>query len=256
MTAQAVNGDSADELSTIAMKQKVTALILCGGKGERLRPLTVSVPKPLVCIKGRPILSYLLDHVKKFGITDIVIAAGFQAEKIDAFFREHHRDLTVKIVNSGDVDIIERTQACSTHIAGDFVLLYGDTLADVNFSRLQEFHYSHNAKATITLYPLKSQFGLAELDQDGSVTSFQEKPTLDKWINIGNFYYENEVLSWMRDFSSYARFLEFLASQRKLQGFKHRGIHITVNTLRELEDAEENIDEFTSKQKAADHETR
>ncbi len=229
------------------MKNQVTALILCGGKGERLRPLTDSIPKPLVRIKGRPILSYLLDHVKKFGIENVVIAAGFQAEQIAIFFRDHHRDLEVQIVNSGDVDIIERVKDCAPQIEGDLLLLYGDTLADVDFNRLQEFHRSHRAKATITLYPLKSQFGLAELDQDGNVTSFQEKPTLDKWINIGNFYYDNEVLSWMHDFSSYARFLEFLGSQGKLKGFKHHGIHITVNTLRELEDAEANIHEFATR---------
>lgn len=229
------------------MKNNTTVLILCGGKGERLRPLTEFIPKPLVHLKGRPILSYLLDHVKKFGMEDIVIAAGFQAEKINIFFQENHHDLNVTIVNSGDVDIIERIKACSPHIKGDFILLYGDTLADVDLNQLQEFHFSHNAKATITLYPLKTQFGLAELDQDENVTSFREKPTLDKWINIGNFYYEKEVLSWMNDFSSYARFLEFLGSQKKLKGFKHQGVHITVNTIRELEDAEEYIHEFAAK---------
>lgn len=228
------------------MKKSVSAVILCGGKGERLRPLTESIPKPLICIKGRPILSYLLDHVRKSGIVDVIIAAGFQAEKIHAFFRDHHRDLAVRIVDSGDVDIIERVKACAPHIAGDFILLYGDTLADVDFNRLQEFHHSHGADATISLYPLASQFGLAELDRDGYVTSFREKPVLDQWINIGNFYYNNTVLAWMKDFSSYARFLEYLGSQRKLKGYKHRGIHITVNTLRELEDAEEKIDEFAT----------
>ena len=69
------------------MKRHVAVLILCGGKGERLRPLTESLPKPLVEIKGRPILSYLMDHVVKFGIVDIVIAAGFKSEKIREFFR-------------------------------------------------------------------------------------------------------------------------------------------------------------------------
>jgi glucose-1-phosphate cytidylyltransferase len=125
--------------------------------------------------------------------------------------------------------------------------MYGDTLADVDLNRLQEFHFSHTAKATITLYPLKSQFGLATLDEDGYVTSFREKPTLDHWINIGNFYFEHDVISWMNDYSSFAGFLQFLGSQKKLQGFRHQGIHITVNTLRELEEAEENIDEFAEK---------
>ena len=228
-------------------KKKVTALILCGGKGERLRPLTESIPKPLVHLKGRPILSYLLDHIKKFDIDNVIIAAGFQAEKIHQFFKENHLDLNVTIVDSGDVDIIDRIKACSSHLTNDFILLYGDTLADVNLNQLQQFHYSHSSKATITLWPLKSQFGLAEMDSEGNVIKFREKPTLDQWINIGNFYYENEALNWMKDFTSYADFLEFLGSQKKLKGFKHQGVHITVNTLRELEDAEQNIHEFEIK---------
>lgn len=229
------------------MKNNPAVLILCGGKGERLRPLTESTPKPLVHIKGRPILSYLLDHIKKFGISDVVIAAGFQAEKIHRFFEENHCDLNVTIVDSGDVDIADRITACAPHIKGDFILLYGDTLADVNLSELQQYHYSHDSKATITLWPLKSQFGLAEIDSEGNVTKFREKPTLDQWINIGNFYFENDVLDTIKDFNSYADFLEYLGSEKKLKGFKHHGIHITVNTLRELEDAEQNIHEFETK---------
>jgi len=228
------------------MKKPVTALILCGGKGERLRPLTESIPKPLVQIKGRAILSYLLDHIEKFDIDDIVIAAGFKAGKIGAFFRDNPRRPSIKIVDSGDVDIIERIKSCAQHIAGDFILFYGDTLADVDLDKLQDFHASRGSKATITLYPLKSQFGLVTLDDGGNVTRFEEKPTLDRWINIGHFYYANEALTWMKDFSSYAAFLEFLGREGKLAGFKHDGVHITVNTFRELEDAEQNIHEFAA----------
>lgn len=228
------------------LNKKVTVLILCGGKGERLRPLTDSLPKPLLHVKNRPILSYLLDYLKKFGIEDIIIAAGYQSEKIHVFFEENHKDLNITIIDSGDVDIIDRVRVCTPYIKDDFILLYGDTLANVMINKLQEFHFSHDLKATITLWPFKSSFGLAELDKDGNVINFREKPTLDQWINIGHFYFEKEVLNWMKDFTTYAEFLEFLADQKKLKAFKHHGIHITVNTFRELEDAEINIDEFKS----------
>lgn len=226
------------------MKKKITALILCGGKGERLRPLTDMLPKPLVRLRGRPILSYLLDYLKKYGIEDVVIAAGFQAEIIYKFFEENYRDLNVKIVDSGDVDIIERIKSCSSQIKDDFILLYGDTLANVNLEHLQEFHFSHGSKATITLLPFKSSFGLFELDQEGNAINFREKPTLNQSINIGYFYYEKEIFSWIKNFATYGEFLEFLANQRKLKGFMHYGVHLTVNTLRELEDAEQVIDKF------------
>jgi len=226
------------------MKRKVTVLILCGGKGERLRPLTESTPKPLIHINDRPILSYLLDYIQKFEITDIVVAVGFKAEKIKTYFKNKYTDLNITIVDSGDVDIIDRIKSCSHYINDDFILLYGDTLADVNFNKLQEYHYSHNLDATITLLPLKSQFGLVELDCESNITSFEEKPTLNHWINIGNFYYDKKILSQMKNYSSYARFLEDMGLEKKMKGYKHDGVHITVNTLRELEDAEQNIHEF------------
>ena len=230
------------------LKKKVTALILCGGKGERLRPLTDILPKPLVCLRGRPILSYLLDYLKKDGIEDVVIAAGFKAELIYKFFEENYRDMNVKIVDSGDVDVIERIKSCSSQIKGDFILLYGDAIANVNLERLQEFHFSHSSWATITLWPFKSSFGLFELDQDGNIINYREKPTLKESINIGYFYFEKEIFSWIKDVATFAEFLELLVNQRKLKGFMHHGLHLTVNTLRELEEAEQIINKFEAKQ--------
>lgn len=226
------------------MMNNVTAVILCGGKGERLRPLTEKTPKPLIHINGRPILSYMLDHILKFDITDVVVAVGYESDKIRDFFNNGYNDLNVTIVDSGDVDIIERILACSDYIQGEFIVLYGDTLADVDYEKLQKYHYSHTLNATLTLYPLKSQFGLVELDDDDNIINFQEKPTLDKWINIGGFYYDNEMLSIMKMYSNYAEFLEAMGDTKKIKGYKHLGIHITVNTLRELEDAKQNIHLF------------
>lgn len=228
----------------VTLKNKVTALILCGGKGERLRPLTDIVPKPLVQIRGRPLLSHLLDHLKKYAIEDIVIAAGFKAEVIKSFFQENHLDMKVTIVDSGDADIVERIKSCASHINGDFILLYGDTLANVNLEHLREFHFSHSLKATITVWPLKSTFGLFELDESNDVVIYREKPTLKESINIGFFYMEHEVLSWAQEFSTFVEFLEFLTKERRLKGFVHHGMHLTVNTLRELEDAKEAIEKF------------
>jgi len=226
------------------MQNNVTVVILCGGKGERLRPLTEKTPKPLVHINGRPILSYMLDHIIKFNISNVVIAVGYESDKIRNFFHDEYTSLNVTIVDSGDVDIIERIKACSDFIEDEFILLYGDTLANVDYNELQEYHYSHSLNATLTLYPLKSQFGLVELDKDSNVTNFQEKPTLDKWINIGGFYYDNTMLTKMKEYTSYAEFLEDMGMAKLIKGYKHLGIHITVNTLHELDEAKKNIHLF------------
>jgi len=226
------------------MKSNVTALILCGGKGERLRPLTESTPKPLVCINNRPILSYLLDHIKSYEISDVVVATGYLSGKIQEFFKSSFTELNVKIVNSGDADILERINACMPYIEGDFIVFYGDTLANIDLQALQDFHYEHDKKISMTLWPLKSDFGLVELDSNNEVKNFQEKPTLDKWINIGGFYYQQEAVELLDGHSNYANFLSYASSINQIKGYKHAGIHITVNTLHELEKAKENINMF------------
>lgn len=226
------------------MNNNVSVIILCGGKGERLRPLTESIPKPLVEINGRPILEYLIDYLRSFGVNDIFITSGYKAEKIFEYFENKHKDLNIQIVDSGESDIIDRIKSCAKYIHNDFILLYGDTLANVNFEELQRFHKGHDKQSTITLYQLRSQFGIAELDENDTITRFVEKPILDKWINIGNFYFDKDIFEKMKEFNRFQDFLEHMGNNKEIKGYKHTGIHITVNTFNELEEAKENIHKF------------
>ena len=86
------------------------AIILCGGKGERLRPITNDVPKPLVEINDKPILHYLIEHLKKYNIRKINIASGYKSDVIERYFSENNYNASIKIHDSGDVDIIKRIQ--------------------------------------------------------------------------------------------------------------------------------------------------
>lgn len=222
-------------------KNELNVILLCGGKGERLHPLTENMPKPLIFIKGNPILWYVIEHLKKFAIMDFIIATGYKSEKLHDYFLDSHKDINVRIVDSGDVDIINRIFDSRKYITGDFLVCYGDTLSNVNIYNLIQYHKSHKEKATMTVWPLRSQFGLVELDINGKVVSFKEKPVLDKWINIGYFYFKYEAFSLMSGFNRFENFLDSLALEGELNAYRHTGLHITVNTVRELEDAEENI---------------
>jgi len=227
--------------------ERLSALILCGGKGERLKPLTTSLPKPLIPIKGRPILNYLIHHLSASGITNLLVATGYQAEKVEEYFKSNHRDLTIKLVNSGDADIIQRIKDAAPHLDGDFLMVYGDTLSDVELTRLIDFHHAHPGKATVTVWPMRSPFGVMEFGERESIQTFHEKPVLDKWINIGYFYFGREVLDGLAPFDKFEDFLRHLTTKKELYGFKHRGVHITVNTQKELSEAEANIDKIASK---------
>lgn len=219
------------------------AIILCGGKGERLRPLTADLPKPLIPIKGRPLLGHIVDHVRKHKVQDLIAAVGYKADRIADYFEKDLR-LKVRLVDSGDADIVKRLAACAPLIEDGFLVLYGDTLSNVDIDDLIAFHRARPQKATVTVWPLRSSFGLLEVGDDGKVLSFKEKPTLDKWINIGYFYFEKEALSWMAGFERFEDFLGHLVAKGELNAYRHTGVHITVNTINDLAEAEENIGRF------------
>ena len=195
-------------------------------------------------IKGRPILSYLLSHFQDYGFRRFVVAVGYKSKAFTRYFKTDHRDLSVEIVDSGDADIIKRIQDASDLLPGDFIMCYGDTLADINLDDLIRFHRRHERELTITCYPLQSQFGVMEIGENGRVRSFVEKPVLDKWINIGYYYFSRRIMDRVHRHHRFLDFLHDTIDDGNLFSYRHRGVHITVNTVRELEDAEHNIVQF------------
>jgi len=223
------------------------AIILCGGKGERLRPLTKNFPKPLIKIKNEPILSHIVRHLKMNDINDFIFATGYKSETIEKYLKNERKDISFEISNSGDVDIIKRIQDAGSLINGDFLVLYGDTLSDIDIKKLIQDHNMKDQTVTMAVWPLQSQFGLVEIDSNGKVLSFVEKPILNKWINIGYFYFNHEMLELTYEYKKFADFLKALAIKNLLNAFRHRGIHITVNTVEELNKAENNIEKILKK---------
>ena len=225
---------------------KKQALILCGGEGLRLRPITEEIPKPMVKINNKSILGYIIDHICTFNFDEIVIATGYRSSKIEEYVAANYPDFEFNIYNSGNVDIAQRIKDEAKSSADDLIVLYGDTLSDVDINELIKFHHSHPGKATVTVWPLQTQFGVLDIDQLGVVSSYEEKPILDKWINIGYFYFEHEVLQLLNEFYNFEAYLNKLVELKELHGYKHLGSHITVNTLEELQYAENNIDKMTN----------
>ncbi|MFC2117183.1 NDP-sugar synthase [Bacteroidota bacterium] len=223
---------------------KLSIVILCGGKGERLYPYTNDIPKPLLEIKNKPILSYIIEHLARFEMQELIFATGYKSDKIKHFIDSKYSGCDYKTIDSGNVDIIKRIQDASQYIQNDFMILYGDTLSNVNYNKLLEFHKSNKQPATMTVWPLQSQFGVVDIAEDGKVLNFHEKPILDKWINIGYFCFRKEMIEDLFKHSSYATWIKTLAAKEMLNAYKHKGIHITVNTIKELADAEKNVDKI------------
>jgi glucose-1-phosphate cytidylyltransferase len=219
----------------------IKTILLCGGKGERLYPLTSDIPKPLVKIKDKSILSHIIDHLFKFDMNDLIILTGYKSEKIKSYVEEKYVNSNIQIIDSGDVDIIQRIKDALPYIDNDFMLLYGDTISNINITNLKNFHSTSDYPVTMTVWPLVSQFGIVDIDNKGGVLGFKEKPKLDKWINIGYFYFDNQMKDMIKNSLSFSQFLEKIAGKKMLGAYKHEGIHITVNTVKELSEAKKNI---------------
>jgi glucose-1-phosphate cytidylyltransferase len=227
--------------------QDISAIILAGGKGERLRPFTESIPKALVPLNGVPLLRHLMTYLAARGVTRFVLCTGYLAEKIDEFARtECDPSWTVTCVNSGDATMTDRILDALEHVKTQRALIcYGDTLANVDMAGLVAEHGKSGAAATLTVYPLHSPFGIVSFEPSGQVREFLEKPLLPYWINIGFLLCEPQAFAALKRGSDMVPFLTGLAQAKSLHVYRHEGKHLTVNTEKERAEAESNIEFFT-----------
>src|SRR6185295_15443677 len=139
---------------------ELTAVLLCGGKGERLKPFTETLPKALVPLNGEPLLSHLLRYLAAAGLSRFVVCVGYKAEAIESFLsRRPAQPWQVTCVHSGDASMTDRLLDARPRIQGTSLICYGDTLANIDLVDLLREHRRTGALATLTVYPLHSPFG-------------------------------------------------------------------------------------------------
>lgn len=213
-------------------------LILCGGKGLRLRPITENIPKPLVTLRGKPLLDHIIEFFAKSGFPDVVLAIGYKGEMI----RSYYSGRKIEYVDSGDAGILQRIKDANGLLSDRFFVAYGDAIADVDLRKLIDAHTRNNALVTITTYRMQSPFGIVESDSTGKIVDFREKPFLDHWINIGFMVFEKRALEYAG--TDLVEFFEKIISLGRLYEYRHHGKHITVNTEKDKENAEKEIGYF------------
>jgi glucose-1-phosphate cytidylyltransferase len=228
------------------MTSEVTAILLCGGKGERLKPFTDTRPKPLIPLGGKPLLYHLMRHLAAAGVRRFVLCVGYKAEAIEQFAREEaDKDWRIECVNSGDAAMADRVIDARPFVPGPALICYGDTLANVDVQSLRRHHQQSGGLATVSVYPLESPFGIVNVEEpSGHVTGLAEKPRLPYWINIGFVYCEPAALDALERGSDLVHFLSTLAQRRQLSAYKHPGKHLTVNTEKERVSAEQEMVSF------------
>ncbi len=181
------------------------ALILAGGKGTRLRPLTVYTPKPVVPICNRPFLLYQIDTLRRAGITDITLSLSYQPNKIEQLLGDGS-DYGVKLrytVEPQPMGTAGAYKYAEELIREPTVVFNGDILTDLDLKAVIREHKERKALATIVLAPVEnpSAYGLVETENDGRIRRFLEKPKADEitvnTINAGTYVLEPKVLDYI-----------------------------------------------------------
>ena len=212
-------------------------VILCGGRGTRLRERTESVPKALVEIGGRPILWHVIQIYAAQGFERFLLATGYMGEAVEEFAvaQRWPQGVQVNCADTGlDTPTGGRIAALADRLGGErFCATYADGVADVDLSALLDFHDQGGALATVTVVRPDLQWGVAELSGD-EVTGFVEKPRSEHWINGGFLCFEPGVFDYLDVDSVLEREpLSRLADDGQLRAFRHEGFWDCMDTYKD-----------------------
>ncbi len=225
------------------------AVILAGGEGTRLRPLTEKVPKPMIPVAGRPCVEYSIMSLVRGGLTDIVITTGYLSDKLIRSIGTG-KDIGARILYSfesepagtaGAVKMIE------PFLESPFIVVYGDTLMNIDIRSLYEDHQKSGADVTMAVTEVDdpSEFGVVETDSDGFVRRFQEKPkkeeALSHWINAGIYVLNKEVMTLVPSEGPYdfakQLFPAMLARGEKIRAHRISGTWLDIGRPADLQKA-------------------
>lgn len=184
--------------------------ILCGGEGTRLRPYTYTIPKPMLPVGGKPILQHLIEHLKRQGITELVLTVGYLKEKIMECFGDGKK-FSVKIEYLTE-DTPKNTAGSILDYRGKvketFAVMMGDHITDINMANMLKSHKKSKAIATVALLKkeTKIEYGVAEIDRKtGRITEFSEKPIIEHDINTGIYIFEPEIFDFVGEKEDFAK---------------------------------------------------
>jgi len=225
-----------------------TAIILAGGLGTRLKPLTDKTPKPLLPIKGTPIIEHAINNFKRHGIVNIILSIGYKANNIKDYFGNGSK-FGVNITYSIEEEPLGTGGAIkesSKDLHETFIAINGDNLADFDWTMMLEEHRSNSAKITMALFPVEdvTQFGIAQLDGK-KIVKFIEKPSVEEapsnLNNAGGYIFEPQALDILPEGKSSIErdCFEVLASEGVVYASIHSSQWFPTDTLDKYQLADE-----------------
>jgi mannose-1-phosphate guanylyltransferase / phosphomannomutase len=225
------------------------AVVMAGGEGTRLRPLTSNQPKPMVSVAGRPCMEHIVELVKQHGISDLVATLAYMPQIIRGYFGGGSHlgveiDYSVEEVPAGTAGSVK---LCEHYVDETFLVVSGDALTDIDLSAVVDFHRRSGAVATLALkrVPNPLEFGVVITDPDGRVERFLEKPTwgevFSDTINTGIYVLEPDVLDHIPDEEPYdfskELFPRLLEAGAPLFGYIAEGYWQDIGNLTQYQEA-------------------
>jgi mannose-1-phosphate guanylyltransferase/phosphomannomutase len=221
------------------------AVVMAGGEGSRLRPLTIGRPKPMVPMVSKPVMGHILDLLKRQGITEVVVTLHYMPDTIQGYFGDGtHLGMTIHYaieeVPLGTAGSVKNAQE---FLDEPFLIISGDAVTDLDLQQVIAFHAEKGAKATLTLYrvPNPLEYGVIITDDEGRITQFLEKPSwgevISDTVNTGIYVIDPDVLDliqpgksvdWSKDV-----FPRLLADEEPLYGFVAEGYWTDVGDIAE-----------------------
>ncbi len=215
------------------------AIILCGGKGQRLGHLTSSNPKGMLEVNGVPFLQYQLNWLKKFGVKDIIFACGYLYEEIKNYFGKEKDSL--KISYSVENKPLGRAGAVKAawkmlKPSRNFLVLNGDVYTEMNLKDAITFHENqNNCMATISIFPYNSPYGVVKFNELNQIEQFEEKPLLPHWINGGIYVFEYNLENYFPESGDLEdTVFPALAKEKLLYSYKSKEYWKSIETIKDL----------------------
>ncbi len=218
------------------------ALLLGGGKAERLGEAAQGLPKPLVPVGGTPLAAYTVARLVECGVTRVIVAC--RAGDEETFVRALS-GLGAEVDAVGEGEPLGRggglrLAATRRREEGPVLALNGDELLDVDFRALLAEHAASGAAGTIVVAQVRSPFGVVEIEGDGAITGFREAPLLEHWVNSGVYVLGEDALALLPERGDHEQStFPQLAGERRLHAHRHEGVWLTVNTPKDLRRAAE-----------------
>ncbi len=210
-------------------------VILCGGKGERMGPISSTTPKPLIQIGEKPVLWHIMKTFESHGFKDFILCLGYKGDKIREHFSKNYDHWNIEFVDTGlESKKSERLAMVKDLIKDDnFMLSYGDDLSDVDIEKVVETHKKMGRMVTLTAVKLTSPFGLVDIQEDSSVTGFKEKPVIDKWINGGYMVLNRKIFDHLHEGELEDDVFKKLVEMGEICAHKHPGRWKSMSTLKD-----------------------